>query len=324
MMEINICFSSSNEYSQHLGVAIASILKNANKTDELNFFVLDGGIEDDNKSKILSLKTIKPFNIEFLKIDYDNYKGMHIEDNNYVTIVSYFRYSIANLLSNIDKVLYLDCDLIIRESLEELYSTDINDYWIAGVEDIGYYSHRRFLNRETESFYINTGVILMNLAKWREDNIAQQLFDFTFKNGDILVHQDQDVINMVLNEKSKPLDLKWNVQDLCFQKNTWRKHVLGKEIKQAAKNPSIIHYTGPKKPWQNPLLVPASNFYLEYLRYTSWKKSMPSDFRIFAVGVKSSIETIIQKPFLIFSKKFISANWKNKLTILVSSSTFFE
>ena len=263
---IQVCFSSDDKYSLYLAVAIASILKNAKKTDELSFYILDGGISSANKGKIKSLKKIKNFDIAFINVNDSLFKRFPIGDN-YISIQTYYRYIIPQLLPDIDKILYLDCDVIVKDSLSELYNQDISDYWIAGVEDLGYFVDRKRLKRETESFYINAGIILLNVKKWREDNITEKLFNFTRENAAMLEHKDQDVINMVLNSKSKPLDYRWNVQDSYHRSYEMANHPNKQLFIAARNNPGIIHYTSANKPWAN-LMIPMAKEYYKYLFYS--------------------------------------------------------
>lgn len=320
-MRINICFASDNNYVQHLGATIASILKNANLDDELYFYVLDGGISEENQKNLNSLNSIKDFNMKFIQVNNKDFASCPLTDN-YICIATYYRFMIARFITDIDKLIYLDCDMIVKSSLRELYETNISDYWLAGVEDIGYYSHRRLLNRETESFYINAGMLLINLKKWREDNIGDRLFKFASETTENLVHNDQDVINMVLDSKIKPLDFKWNAQDQCFYKNTWRTHPKGIEIEQAALNPAIIHYTGPQKPWQNTLIVNQANEYLKYIRLTPWGNNLPSDGKIVQLAIKSVINKIQKKPLFALSSEFLGVNNMEKRKILYSEIDF--
>lgn len=275
---INICFSSDNNYIKHLTVAIASILKNANETDTLYFYILDGGISSENKNKILELTKIKSFNITYIEMDYSIFKKMP-NYSSYISMATYFRFMISTLLPNVNKIIYMDCDIVVCESLKELFEEDISKYAIAGIEDIGYYYHRRLLKREVYSFYINAGVILMNLDMWRKNNIENQLFNFVKNSKEKLVHNDQDILNMVLNTTSKALDLKWNVQDSFFRvcKNM-EYHYLKKSIIKAVKNPGIIHYTGVLKPWNNPY-IDGAELYFKYLQNTPFNFKPSFEFK---------------------------------------------
>lgn len=310
-MKIQICLSADSAYAQHLGVTITSILKNAKKSDELFFYILDGGLSEIDKSRILGLNKFKNFTIEFIPINKEDFINCPLVGN-HITIATYYRFMIPTLLPDLDKVLYLDCDMVIEDTLSELFAENIDGYWLAGVEDLGYYRHRRILGRETESFYVNAGLLLINLNKWREDNIEEKLFKFAEENKDILVHQDQDVINMVLNKKSKPLAYKWNVQDSFYRAPDRNIHPNAKLFKVAARNPSIVHYTGCIKPWNEYFFLPGAIRYLKYLKYTPWKGELPSDISVYGLAFKSIVKYFIHRPFFFISKHFWSLNSRLK------------
>lgn len=321
-MRINVCFASDNNYVQHMGAAIASILKNAKAEDDLYFYILDGGISEENINKVQFLKKIKNCEINFVKMNNETFKNLSLYEESHITIATYYRFMIASLLPEVDKLIYLDCDMIILDSLSELFETDIKDYWIAGVEDIGYYHFRIQSGRDTESFYINAGMILINLKKWREDNIQDKLFRYAIDNKETLVHNDQDAINMVLKEKIKPLNVKWNAQDLCFHKNTWRTHPRGEKIKEAGLNPVIIHYLGEEKPWNNFLIVNKGFEYRKYKKLTQWADETPSDIKIVIEIVKSILKKYIKNPFFLVSSDFMKKNKMEKRNFLLSGANF--
>ena len=118
MKEYNICLSCDNNYAQYAGVVIASILLNSDDKSFFNFYILDGNIEQENKDKIEKLKEIKDFNLNFISIDenlFEVYKK--IGTHSYISLSAYYRLKLASLLPKIDKVLYLDCDVIINSNL---------------------------------------------------------------------------------------------------------------------------------------------------------------------------------------------------------------
>ena len=137
MKYMNICLSCDNNYAQYAGVVIASILLNSNNDYHLNFYILDGNIEQENKNKIDKLKEIKDFNLKFVPIDenlFDVYKK--IGTHSYISLSTYYRLKLPSLLPDVDKVLYLDCDVIVNSDLSKLFENDISDYYAAGVKDI--------------------------------------------------------------------------------------------------------------------------------------------------------------------------------------------
>ncbi|GAB1402684.1 glycosyltransferase family 8 protein [Elusimicrobiota bacterium] len=267
-MDIKVCYTSDDNYARHMAVSMASILKNASEEDKLFFYILDGGIADEKKDKIAKLKRIKEFDIRYVKIDTSVFKKFQLVQN-YFSPAVYYRLMMADLLPDIDKVIYLDCDIIVCSSLKELFLQEISDYYVAGVEDIGYYWAHRFLNREFENLYINSGVMAINLKLWRNDGIGNKLIAFARETKEELTFGDQDVINKVLKGKIKLISLDWNVQSSYFEFNNITYHPLCKEIKKAKKNIKIIHYITAKKPWNS--YTPLRDLYFYYLQFTSFE-----------------------------------------------------
>ena len=193
MFEYNICYSLDNKYTEQTAVSIASILKNADIDDNVNFYILDGGLTKEDKNKLELLRNIKNFNIEYIKVNNNDFKNCPLlQENNkeyHVTIPTYYRFKLATYLNKLDKVLYLDCDIIVRTSLKELYKLDISKYAAAMVPDAESKKEALRLNIKK---YFNAGLMLINLDFWRKNNIENLLFDYALNNKDKILWQDQD------------------------------------------------------------------------------------------------------------------------------------
>ena len=287
---INICFTSDNNYVRPLSCTIASILKNTSSETDLHIFILEHDISFENKNKILSLKNIKDCEISFIKIDSSIFCNFPDFKGSYITKTAYFRFLVADLLKDIDKILYLDSDIIVLSQIEALFSEDITDFYIGAVEDIGFYFDRACLIKSFDT-YVNSGVLLINLKKWRQDNISQKLFDVVEKYGYNLIYHDQTAINLVCEGKIKILDLSYNLQVFIFyQLSILLNHPLRKQLLQILKEPKIIHYTNNRKPWNT--YCPLRKYYLEYEKITPF--NVDYDF-------KYKLKTFIQ--FVLFLLK---------------------
>lgn len=264
-MAINICLASDKNYIKYMATTMVSILKNAQDSDNLHFYILCNNIPARLKRYIKSLKKFKDFDIDFLDLNIKDFEtfpagGPHISNT------TYFRYKIAELCPDIDKIIYLDCDVIVKESLSELYENDLTGYYLGGVEDVGYYYWRHY-NPELiykEGFYINAGMLLINLEEWRKNDLFHKLVDFTIKESDKIKIGDQDVINQVCKGKIKQLDYKWNVQDSFYRDKPEREYNPNcQKIIDAAENPAVIHYTYVRKPWAN-YDIPKADEWIKY------------------------------------------------------------
>ena len=260
-----------------MAVTIVSILKNADESDKLFFYILDGGISAPNKDKISGLKRIKDFFIEY--VDCGDFKahGFQLLLPHFSQTV-YLRLRMADLLPDIDKIIYLDSDMIVCSSLKELFEENTGEYFISAAEDIGYFWAHKSFGRKEEKFYANSGVMVINLKLWREYSIGEKLYNFAGTTEEKLHFGDQDVINSVLKDKIKPLNLKWNVQTSFFEFYNVLNHPLKNEIIKAKKNPKIIHYITWEKPWNS--YVPKRKLYFYYLNIAGFGSDLSFANRI--------------------------------------------
>ena len=257
MQEYNICFSLDSKYTEQFTVSAVSILKNADADENINFYILDGGLTEKDKSNIELLKNIKSFNIEYMEINEKDFedcpmlKEKSVEHKDYhVTLPTYFRFKLPELLPKLDKVLYLDCDVIVRTSLKELFAVSLKDKAVAMVEDV---ESKREAERLGLKKYFNAGVMLINLDYWRKNDVSTLLFEYAKKNKKKILWQDQDVINVVLEGKIKSINLKWNYQYFLYDKTN------EKDLAEC----SILHLAGRFKPW----LIPFEHFIYDYYYY---------------------------------------------------------
>ncbi len=265
---MDICFSLDNNYAMQLGVCISSILKNIEiKTDDrLNFYVLDAGISTLNKKKIETLKSIKDFNISYIKVDEERFKNCpfpqtEIHRNKIITIASYYRLVLPSLFPNLDKMLYLDVDTLVLNNLVSLYNTDIEGYYAAMAIDAEATSNALRINTKK---YFNAGVLILNLKKLREDGMEQKFFDFIDENREKIVYHDQDVLNCVLKDKIKILNGMYNLQINKFSVN-----VQGKFL-DILPYINIMHYAGRIRPWDKGVVYPCFFEFFKYLAFTPW------------------------------------------------------
>ena len=129
-MRMDICLCSDENYAKYMGTTIASILSNSKEDEELYFhLIVDNDVTDSSKEKLLSLKKIKNCEMIFYTPDVEKYKKWY-ELGNYNGAFSpamFYRLDIHRLITDVDKVLYLDCDVIVRNSLIELFKMDISN-----------------------------------------------------------------------------------------------------------------------------------------------------------------------------------------------------
>lgn len=294
---INVCISCDDNYAKYAGVVMASILLNATKNDNLSFYILDGGISDNTKSKINELKSIKNCSINFVEInqsEFDLYRK--IPTHKYISMAAYYRLKLTELLPEVDRVIYLDCDVIVCKSLSDLFNIELKDEYIAGVLD----ARVKYKPRWKNTIYVNSGVLLMDLKKFRADNIGDIFLSYTQNHFDEIKTGDQDIINFALKDKIRIADDRWNVQVSSFLSRS-----------SFTKDPYIIHYIARQKPWIFGSYNHFKNEYFKVLEYTPWAISHDEKIKWgLRNNVFSFFNFIKDKPLFFVRPKFWEAVFK--------------
>lgn len=253
--KVPIVMSSDNKVFFTIATVIVSMLENANKDTFYDIYVLcTDTVTDESKNKLSELKTqYNNFSLSFIDMK-DTFKNIP-KTHKYVTYVSAFKFLIPSLFPQFDKIIYLDTDVIVRADLTDLYNTDIEDNYVAGCLClVNHITCRDGILRETglESmdYYINAGVILMNLKLIRQDKIDKKCIDMI---GSFKGSVDQHIMNKVCYGKIFFLPPKYNISTSSlkiFESDAIKIFYSMQEVEQAYKNPVIFHWTGGNKPWQ--------------------------------------------------------------------------
>lgn len=266
-MHIPICLASDRNYIQHLAVTMASILYNKAESDVFCFYILGNDFTEEDRRKIDQLKSISDFSIKYLPVKEKIVSAFPISPDDLVTIETYFRLFIPELIPEEDKVIYLDCDIVVRHSLAGFYTMEPGEDYILGVRDIDSRGNRRRMGTKR---YVNAGVLLMNSRKMREDRIVDRFIDYILNNKDKIVWHDQDVIAGALNERVRYVSSVWNGQLSRFPKDMRfsRLH-----------DAHVLHFIGERKPWLPYKNSAFTEEYFTYLRLTpfadfekNWRK----------------------------------------------------
>lgn len=289
-MIINILLSSDDNYAPLTGVLIQSLLNhNASEFQEISIYILDGGITKDNKSKIDSICQ-KFDNITLNFIKYDNIEDMvGIDMKMSISFTSYARLFTESLLpKDIDKILYLDVDAVVNGSLKKIYKTNIDDYYIAAVEDMGPEYINNFLKLPEGTIHYNAGFLLINLKKWRQDNLEKKFIDCIIQFNGQVYHNDQGVINIVCQDKILKLPPEYNIHSPFFEvgydkilKFYGVSQYYTKEITEnAIENPIFIHFVQfvYGRPWfNNAKNHPLREIFDYYVNQTPFKDDVYTD-----------------------------------------------
>lgn len=241
-MRKDFCLCFNEGYVPYACVTIKSIMDNANPEDDVVIHIVSDYLSND------SVDFLKQWNVIFHIINDDSiFEGV---DLSVWGIYALYRFFLPKYLgSDVHKVLYLDCDVIVNSNLDELFEMDMHDKAIAGCIDPQTYSKEVFtrLDYDFEKKYICSGVLIMNLDYWREFGVSDKIINFMKKKRDTLRFPDQDAINCLCCDNKIILPSEYGVQCSFFRERRFLiEHI--DNIDSIVDNPQIVHYAG-YAPW---------------------------------------------------------------------------
>ena len=246
---INVCMITDNNYCLPTMTAIQSIISNSNN-DNVKINVLANNVDEIIQKQIQCLQT-ECVKINIVQVnDYEE----NIEEHRYVSKSALLKFKIPYIFENLDKILYLDTDIIVQKSLSHFYNIELGDRYVAVVEDMVVVKEQKERNVEiVHSHYFNSGIMLMNLKLLREEKIPEKLMEDkkTHKSR----YMDQDSLNRVLAGNAiwlEPIynllisNFRYSFDDIADFYN-----LPSKEVNSIVKNAVIIHLAGAVKVWDS-------------------------------------------------------------------------
>ncbi len=270
---IHIAAAVDDNYVQHLGVMLCSLFENNNH--KFHIHLLKTRISQRNLEALHTIIDTYKQAITVIDTQFEN--GQQFFISGHITLESYLKIFLPKYIaSETDKVLYLDADIIVNQNIEPLWSSDINTHLLGAVEDVTL-DRQKALKNPANYKYFNAGVLLINLKKWREHNIMEKALVFIENHHELILYHDQDALNAVLYDQWLSLHPKYNMQAPLYMEEFETYYGNPKELEEAKKDPVIIHYSAPLKPWHYLSYHPYTSEYYKYLSLTPWKDFKPAD-----------------------------------------------
>ena len=301
---INVVLAADNSYAMPLAVTARSIIENLKDNRKIKLFIIDGGIKKHNKDKISrSLENGKCViewlprpdrllgNFEVLnQFTIENIPGVGtVTAKPYLSnIAAYYRLLIPELLPDYcQKAIYLDCDLIVNRDLGELWDIEMGNNYLLAVQEFltpyvsspaGLMNYQE-LGISSDAKYFNSGVLVINLEKWRANNAVAKAVDYLQKNGKYVRWADTDVLNALVADQWGQLDPRWNqtasVHLFSSSRKDWQDCPLSEALsyevyEQVLHDPYIIHFSSTGKPWNISQDEPFKKLFFQYLDLTAW------------------------------------------------------
>jgi len=259
-----VLYATDANYWMHLYVSLYSLLKN-NLNSEFTVYILTDVTNEefvDNLSFLYQIGNLADCKI----IEVDSTVAAAYPLGYHFTKAIYYRLFIGQLLpEEVKKILYLDCDTIVDGPLDDLFKTDLKEYVLGAAPDhyLGALDKLERLNLSKDIKYFNSGVLLINLEKWRSFNVESRVLAYIEKYSDVIEFADQDALNTVLHYDYKELSSEYNfLIDFKAEREEGEDEI----------SPAIIHYIDAScKPWFYMSEHYLKERYWAYLRETPYK-----------------------------------------------------
>ena len=277
-MPIHVLFSIDGNFWQHLGATIASLLaSNPRNTFRLHV-VSSSDIPTASLDKLQTIvsqagnATLEA--IVFKEAERYQYLPVH----SHLTFAMYLRLFMTEYLDPaIDKILYLDSDIILCSDLTDLWQIDLGDHYLGAAREPYNERQRSPLGFGPDDLYINSGVMLVNLAKWRRDQVVPKFIAFADTHQASFSSPDQDILNSVFRGHILDIGYQWNWQALFVRSTPAELGLSPTDYAALRRSPRLVHYTSRYKPWFYRWQPHYKHLYARALARTPWAGVTPPD-----------------------------------------------
>jgi len=297
--EIVVVSGADERYAMPLAVTIRSALDRLQADQHMRLFILDGGISDQSKQRLTQTWSSPRLSLTWLTPNVSRVDDLPVSDH--ISLAAYLRLMLPELLpADVSKVIYLDADMLVRRDLTQLWLEPLGDYSALAVQDYAApfidssmslsnfdvcnlhlaaafpVANYRELGISADRMYFNSGLMVINIQKWRSENITGQVFDCLRTHRQHVLWWDQYALNVVLADKWRCLDHRWNQGAHIFVYPHWRESPFNRETYALLKeDPWVIHYCSPSKPWDYFCSHPFAYEFRRYLKQTAWHDFCP-------------------------------------------------
>jgi lipopolysaccharide biosynthesis glycosyltransferase len=221
--------------------------------------------------------------------------------SHHISTAAYLRLLLPELLPDeVNRVLYLDSDMLVRHDVSSLWEAPLGDFGVAAVQDLAApwidaqvaasnykaalpllaaarpIPNYKQLGLRPTAMYFNSGLLVMNIDLWRRERFAEQVFRCLEEHREHVLWWDQYALNVVFADRWQQLDPRWNQGSQVFVYPSWEISPLQQDLFEKVKHdPWIIHFCSPAKPWHFDCDHPLRHEYFEVLDRTPWQGWRP-------------------------------------------------
>lgn len=272
METINILCSADNNYAAYCGIMLTSLYEN-NKHSNIVVYLLTDGLCEKELQRFKQFEKQYNTTVHIVTVCKESFKHCPVREGDHVSLTAYYRIACADLLpEELDKILYLDCDIMVKCDLRPLWNIDLAGKAMGVVVDGWHPKNENRLSFESKT-YFNSGVLLINLAYFREYAIAEKCLDYIQEYPEKIILHDQDTLNLICHNDLMYLPLKYNFQTAFLRVyNTFDESLKNEIISSLKEGDLIVHFDAFPKPWNTHLYVdhPFTKAWRLYRKMSLW------------------------------------------------------
>ena len=284
---LNVAYHSSDFFAPVLATSLASLFENNESFDEIHVYIFEYPMNEENKTKLDLLAEQYGRKLHYILMpDINRIENLGLAE---VKHTGWFFYSYVKLYlndflpQNVERILYLDSDILVVDDLTELWEMDLQNHVAAGVIDCIGEKYYDLLGLGDETFYCNCGMILEDLKAWREKKIGDKVREYCKKNGGYVFFMEQTAFNAGTQGDLLILHPKYNMYTMMelvsyeelMKLRKVERYYTKKEIEEAVAHPAIIHLTNTfmlaNRAWYEGSKHPRVREYQKYKALTPWK-----------------------------------------------------
>ncbi len=313
---MNILVAINKKYVRQLNILLNSIGYSNNK-ENFNIYILNKNLDKDDLENITEGLDLNRFIINDIKIPKCEIDTFPVLEKRYPEEIYFRLYASKYLPKDIDRVLYLDADTLVINSLKKFYETDFEGNLFIAATHIKKVLHKineiRLDIKEDEP-YINTGVLLINLKELRKINVEEKVVSFIKSKGNKLLLPDQDIVTTLFGDKIKLVDeLKYNLGERAWKLYNLNNAKNKITLRWIRNNTVIIHYYGRNKPWNKDYIGTLDCFYRKTLKMI--RKNKPKKVLILSCGTGGGHNSAAMAVKQALNNKGVRADFKEYLEI---------
>lgn len=299
---VHLMLATNSGFLQHVGVCLVSLL--ANNPDLLFDIVIVAQAGEVLDRDRLRRSLAKFPNQSLWFCEFKAPADVALLTTDFYTIETWARLWVAEFFApEVERVLYLDGDTVIVDSIAPLWHSDLEGALLGAVDIPGSVAAER-LGLPADRGYFNAGVLVIDLAQWRETGAMQTVLDFVGEHPEQIRTVDQDALNACFHSRRKPLDYTWNVIRPFFREPP-ALPLPRAEIERVRRGARIIHFNGASKPWSYFCDHPRKDEYVRYLQMTDWKDLVPADKTCLNI-IRKQVSKILPAEFKKLVRKAIA------------------